>query len=272
MKISIVTPTYNAAEFIERTLVSVLTQAGNFEIEMIVMDGISKDGTQDILAAYEQKIKTWSLQIACKAVTFSWISEKDNGQSDAINKWLQRVTWDIVTYINGDDTYVSGALQKVCDMLSKSSGERCYGKCKIIDRYDNEIRKPITRYKNTMWKNYSYAKLLSENFISQMTVFRKKNVMDRVGLLDPNEHLCMDYEYWMRLGREGDPLYIDEYIANFRFYRTSKSGSMYPKQFADELRIAKVYAGGKYPMSILIHKINYRKICTAYKILERLGR
>ncbi len=57
MKVSIVTPTYNAAEFIERTLISVLTQAGDFEIEMIVMDGLSKDGTQDILAAYEQKVK-----------------------------------------------------------------------------------------------------------------------------------------------------------------------------------------------------------------------
>jgi len=81
----------------------------------------------------------------------------------------------------------------------------------------------------------------------------------------------MDYEYWMRLGREGDPLYIDEYIASFRFYRTSKSGSMYPKQFADELRIAKAYAGKDYPMSILMHKINYRKICTAYRVLEWLG-
>lgn len=271
MKISIVTPTYNAAEFIERTLVSVLTQAWDFELEMIVMDGGSSDGTQPILADYEERIRNGSFPIACKSATFARFSERDKWQSDAINKWLQRVTGDIVAYINGDDTYLPGAFQTVYNRLSTTNAERCYGKCRIIDREDNEIRAWITRYKNMMWKHYSYQKLLRENFISQMTVFWKRECMSRVGLFDVNEHLCMDYEYRMRLAREGDPLYMDTYIANFRFYRASKSGSRYIQQFADELRVAKTYAAGKYPWSIMVHRINYRKICVVYKILERLN-
>lgn len=270
MKISIVTPSYNHAEFRERTLMSVLTQAWDFDLEYIVMDGWSTDGSQDILARIQKEVEEWTFPKACRSISFSRVSEKDKGQSDAINKWLKLVTGDIVTYINSDDTYLPWALQHVCNSLWKSDAQRCYGKCKIIDRYDNEIRKPITRYKNIAGKKYSYWKLLAENFISQMTVFWKKEAMHEIGLFNVDEHLCMDYEYRVRLGKRRDPVYIDAYIANFRFYHTSKSGSRFTQQFADELRIAKEYAWGKYRWSIFLHKLNYYKICTAYKILSRL--
>jgi len=78
----------------------------------------------------------------------------------------------------------------------------------------------------------------------------------------------MDYEYWLRIGEKYNPTYIDAYIANFRLYHTSKSGSRFKMQFQDELRLATKYARGKYGISLFIHKFNYYKITLIYKILQ----
>lgn len=272
MKISIITPSYNQEEFIERTILSVLNQKWNFELEYIIIDWLSTDSSVDIIKKYDEKIKNWEFDNNFKSIEFIWKSEKDNWQSDAINKWLKLSTWDIVTYLNSDDTYTSWALQKIADNLWNSDKKWCYGKCKIIDKKDIEIRKWITIYKNMLWKKYSYSKLLSENFISQMTVFWKKEVMDEVWYFDKKHHLCMDYEYWLRIWKKYDPLYIPEYLANFRFYHTSKSGSMFTKQFTQELEVAEKYADWKYNFSLLLHKFNYYKIVIVYKILSFLKR
>jgi glycosyltransferase involved in cell wall biosynthesis len=267
MKISIITPSYNQAEFIERTILSVISQKWDFELEYIIMDGWSTDGTINIITNYESRIKSWKVKTHCKKIHFIRKSDKDKWQSDAINKWLRLATWDIVTYLNSDDTYTPWALEKVIKYLEKSDKMRCYGKCRIIDKHDKEIRKFITWYKNLLWGKYSYAKLLSENFISQMTVFWKREVMEQIGYFDDNEHLCMDYEYRLRIGAKYDPIYIPQYLSNFRFYHTSKSWSRFVKQFQDELRLARKYARGGYKWALFLHWINYYKIVVIYKFL-----
>ncbi|MDD2487249.1 MAG: glycosyltransferase family 2 protein [Candidatus Gracilibacteria bacterium] len=271
MKISIITPSFNQAEFIERTIRSVITQSGDFDLEYIIMDGLSTDGSVDIISDYKSAIDNGDIEIRCKSIDFIWKSEKDSGQSDAINKGLEISTGDIVTYLNSDDTYEQGTLDIVSKTLGASDNKWCYGKCRIIDRYDREIRKMITSYKNLLGSKYSYPKLLSENFICQMTVFWKREAMSEVGLFDINEHLCMDYEYWLRLGKRYDPVFIDRYLSNFRFYQTSKSGSRFAMQFKDELRLAEKYAMGKYRISLILHKFNYYKIVLSYKILTFFG-
>lgn len=268
MKISIVTPSYNQEEFIERTIVSVISQAGDFEIEYIIMDGGSTDRSIDIIKEYDERIKNKQYPLRCKGIEFIWKSEKDKWQSDAINKWLHIATGDIVTYLNSDDTYNDNALTTVVQALTESGKKWCYGKCKIIDRHDTEIRTWITGYKNFLGKNYSYGKLLSENFISQMTVFWTKDILEEIGYFDVDEHLCMDYEYWLRMGEKYDPIYISQYIANFRFYHTSKSWSRFHIQFGDELRLARKYARGKYEFRLLLHRFNYYKIVLVYKVLR----
>lgn len=270
-KISIITPSYNQAEFIERTILSVILQKWDFEIEYIIMDGGSTDQTVKIIKDVKCKIEDWRIKTYCKKVDFIWKSEKDKGQSDAINKWLKLASWDIVTYLNSDDTYESGTLENVVKFLGESDKMRCYGKCKIIDTHDKEIRKFITWYKNLLGGKYSYAKLLSENFISQMTVFWKRDVMKELWYFDVDEHLCMDYEYRLRIGAKYDPVYIPQYLSNFRFYQTSKSGSRFAKQFKDELRIARKYARGWYKWALFLHRINYYKTVVVYKILSFLG-
>lgn len=270
MKISIITPSFNQAEFIERTILSVITQKWDFELEYIIMDGGSTNETIKIITDYELRIKSWKMKKHCKKIDFIRKSEKDKGQSDAINKWLKFASWDIITYLNSDDTYELGALEKVAKSLGKSNKMRCYGKCKIIDTHDKEIRKFITWYKNLLGGKYSYAKLLSENFISQMTVFWKREVMEKLWYFDVDEHLCMDYEYRLRIGAKYDPIYIPQYLSNFRFYQTSKSWSRFVRQFTDELKIASKYAHGWYKWALFLHRINYYKIVFVYKILSFL--
>jgi glycosyltransferase involved in cell wall biosynthesis len=253
MRISIITPSYNQVQFIERTILSVLDQ--NYpNIEYIVMDGGSTDGTVEILKKYSDRI--------------IWKSEKDEGQSDAINKGLKMATGDIVAYLNSDDTYEPGAFAKVADFFEKNPEKKwAYGKCKIINENDQEIRKPITFYKNLLLKKFSYSKLLSENFISQPATFWKREIHTQEGFFDESEHFCMDYEFWLRIGKNSPAGVINAYLANFRYYTNSKSGSVNKKQFQDELRIAKKYSRNNF-LSIGLHYFNYFKIVSIYRLLN----
>jgi len=256
MKASIITPSYNQAQFVERTILSVLNQDYP-DIEYIVMDGGSTDGTVDILKKYSERI--------------AWISEKDHGQSDAINKGLRMATGEIVAYLNSDDTYEPNAISRVVEFFQKNPEQRWVcGKCKIVDECGREIRKPITFYKNFLLRNYSYKKLLTENFISQPSTFWKTELLAEIGYFNENEHLCMDYEYWLRIGQKYPAGVIDEYLASFRYYTSSKSGSATIEQLQDQVRLAREY-GANYPASLLLNKVNHYKTICVYKLLARLN-
>ncbi|MEK6282004.1 MAG: glycosyltransferase family 2 protein [Acidobacteriota bacterium] len=252
MRVSVVTPSYNQSQFIERTILSVLNQ-GYEDIEYIVMDGGSTDGTVEILRKYSDRI--------------IWKSERDRGQSDAINQGLKMATGDILAYLNSDDTYEPNAISRVVEFFQKHPEKKwVYGKCRIINEPDQEIRKPITLYKNLLSKNYNYRKLLTENFISQPATFWKRELLSEFGYFNENEHLCMDYEYWLRIGQTHPAGVINEYLANFRYYANSKSGSTVKKMFQDKLRLARQYGAG-YPFALFLHRINYYKIVSAYKLI-----
>lgn len=262
---SIVTPSYNQAHFIERTIESVISQTWDFTIEYFVEDAGSTDSTVDILKKYERIIAS---DPKYTHVTFHRVSEKDKGQSHAINKGLAKTTWDILTYLNSDDTYLPWCLEKVAESLEQSWSQRCYGKCHIINLEDKTIRTWLTSYKNLWLKaKRSYWKLLTENYISQMATFRTREAYKAIWDFDEEEHLCMDYNYWLRLWKLYDPAYIDEYLANFRFYHTSKSGARFEKQFEDQYRLAKNFSNWKYKIAMGIHRIFYIRTKTIYKIL-----
>lgn len=256
-KITIVTPSYNQAHFIERTIDSILGQ--NYpNLEYIVMDGGSKDGTVDVLKKYGKRI--------------IWESEKDGGQSEAINKGLRIATGDIVAFLNSDDTYEPGALAAVADFFTKNPDTKwAYGKCRIINEHEQEIRKPITWYKNLLLRKYSFRKLLAENFISQPATFWRRELLKEVGYINEDEHYTMDYEYWLRIGQKYSAGVINAYLANFRMYDASKSGSLANPQFKDELRIAKAFSGG-LRMPISIHRVNYYKIVWVYRLMATIRR
>lgn len=243
-KISIVIPCRNAAEFIEETIQSILNQ--NYpDIQCIVMDGGSTDGTLDILKKYEGKIV--------------WVSENDKGQSDAINKGLQVARGDIVAYICADDVYEIGCFEKVADFFEKNPDFKwVYGKCKIIDENGLEIRKQITWYKNFWQRRYSYSRLLIMDFIAQPAVFWRKELTDEIGLFDVTAHLAMEYDYWLRAGAKYNPGFINEYLARFRLHPYSKSSTKFSAAAREALCVAKRYAKAKkrkflVPLQYLIY-------------------
>ena len=218
------------------------------------MDGGSTDGTTRILEAYSDRV--------------TWRSEEDQGQSHAINKGLRIATGEIVAYLNSDDTYAPGALSRVVEFFNEHPERTwAYGKCRIVDEGDREIRRAITAYKNLLSRNYSYRKLLSENFICQPSTFWKRDLLTEIGYLNEAESLCMDYEFWLRIGQKYPAGVIDEYLANFRYYPDSKSWRGIEKQFQDELRLARRYGKGHW-LALLLHRINYHKIVWAYRLLN----
>lgn len=240
-----------------QTLDSVLSQSGPFELEWIIIDGGSTDGTVDLLHAINDS-------------RVSWVSETDDGQSQAINKGLSRATGDVLAWLNSDDLYTPGALALVANAFSNNPD--CYwliGRCDIIDQDGREIRRWITRYKNMLMNRYTFRRLLRENFVPQPAVFWRRDAMRQAGLLDESLYYTMDYDYWLRLGRLRAPIVLDRVLAQFRLHGGSKTGQCDSKQLYEQYRVAGRYFGDDR-VSAIIHRLNVVKILTAYRLMGLL--
>lgn len=233
LRISIVTPSYNHAQFLPRTIDSVLAQTGEFELDYRVIDGGSSDATLEILRRYEDP-------------RMSWVSEKDRGQVDAINKGLRGATGDIVGWVNSDDLLLPGALARVTRAFQEHPEiEWLHGRCEIVDIHDQPVRRWVSLYKHLRAERHSFENLITENYVSQMTAFWRRSVHEQLGYLDPTLRLAFDYDLWLRLARRGPPLYLSERLACFRWYPTSKSGSLFGAQFDEDAAVAARYAGDR---------------------------
>lgn len=257
-KVSIVTPSFNQGRYLRRAIDSIHSQQGDFEIEHIVIDGGSTDESLDILRQYGDAV--------------DWISEPDEGQTDAVNKGLARASGDYIGWLNSDDTYLPGAFAAICDVFENAPNAKwAYGKVRIIDPDDNEIRRAITAYKNRKMRRFDFKKLLAENWISQMGVFWRRSFGESVGPLRVDLKYCMDYDLWLRMGKQSCGRFVDRYLANFRWYPQSKSGAGFTRQFQEELEVARRH-GGKHRWPLFVHRVNYYKIITAYSLMRWLGR
>jgi glycosyltransferase involved in cell wall biosynthesis len=210
--ISLVTPSLNQGEFIEKTILSVLSQEYP-HLEYIVMDGGSSDNTPGVLKRYSDRI--------------SWASEPDHGQTNAINKGLRMTHGAIVGYLNADDTLSPGSLWKVAEAFANQPEAMwATGKCHIVDDEGVEIRRSITRYKNLLLGVGGFPVLLMTNYISQPSTFWRRDALNEIGFLDENLHYTMDYEYWLRLHSRFPLLFIPDYLASFTVHPASKTTSM----------------------------------------------
>ena len=251
-KISIITPSYNQAEFIKRTIDSVLSQKYP-DLEYIVMDGGSTDKTIGILKKYGHKI--------------IWKSEKDKGQGDAINKGLKMASGDLLGYLNSDDTLKPNSLKTIAELYLKNPETRWFfGKCRIVDEKDREIRKKITAYKNFWLKRYDYRTLLILDYISQPATFWTCEAYRKTGQFNEKEYWELDYEYWLRLGKKFQPLFIDKYLANFRVHNKAKT-SLGVKHFWQEFEVAKRFTNN--PLILGLHLLNFLSIVVIYTLLSK---
>jgi glycosyltransferase involved in cell wall biosynthesis len=256
VRISVITPSFNQAAFIGRTIESVQAQRGPFELEHIVVDGGSTDGTQEVLRRYEGRLR--------------WISEPDRGQSDAINKGFRMATGDVLAWLNSDDLYEPGALAAVAEALA--AGARwCFGECRVIDEGDREIRRAVSWYKNRQSRRYGFARLLGRNFIPQPAVFFRRDLLEEVGGLGEDYHLAMDYDLWLRFARRADPVFVPRPLAAFRWHGASKSGASYRTMAWECFGIARRHARAGETLPLARHFLHVLTLVGVYGALDALA-
>lgn len=207
--VSVVTPSYNTAQYIESTLQSVATQDYP-NIEHIVFDGGSKDGTIEILEKFPK---------------VDWVSEPDKGQSDALNKGFKKAKGKYIGWLNSDDLYTEGAVKKAVDYLeSHPDVAMIYTDLNIIDQKDNI-------YGFTKGMEFSLKSLLENNPVKQPTLLMRREVIDELEGVDVNLHFVMDRELWLRMEMKGFKIkYLPGWVnASFRLVEGTKTFEYTPK-------------------------------------------
>jgi glycosyltransferase involved in cell wall biosynthesis len=229
--VTIVTPSLNQGRFIEETILSVLNQDYP-HIEYIIMDGGSTDQTLGILGKYKDRI--------------TWYSEKDKGQSHAINKGLRLAKGDILAYLNSDDTYLPGAITRAVRYLTAENPDSSF-----VYGEGYYITAEGTRTGRYPTEPFDFQRLAEICFISQPATFWKRDVIETIGLFDENLHYSMDYDYWIRVAKQYGTLgYLNEYLANSRMYKETKTMSKRVEAHEESLNVIRNHYGrGNIPVT-----------------------
>lgn len=216
MKISIVTPSFNQGMFIEQTIQSVRDQ-NHGAVEHIVVDGGSTDGTVEVLRRYPH---------------LRWLSEKDKGQSDALNKGFRMATGDIVAWLNSDDWYEPNVLGDIDRYFS--AHPECmilYGDITFVDKQGNRLY-------SIAGGTVSYDRLVAcPDSVRQPSTFWRRSLLDESGGVDPGLHIVMDFDFFLRIGRGRRFHYLPRNLSYYRCYDENKSLSLGRLQVKEIYRV-----------------------------------
>ncbi|HYY56588.1 MAG TPA: glycosyltransferase family 2 protein, partial [Pyrinomonadaceae bacterium] len=201
-RISVVTPSYNQGRYLEETVKSVLDQ-GYPDLEYIIIDGGSSDTTLEVIKRYEPHLTYWT-------------SEKDRGQSDAINKGLRRATGEIVTWLNSDDLYLPNALQRVAAHFEKTDAMLVHGKTELFGNGFDRVVKGAD-------DNDLEFRYLSGMPFPQPSSFFKRRVLLEQGYLDESLHYGMDYDLLARIALNYRIKKVEDVFSKYRLHEESKS-------------------------------------------------
>lgn len=236
--VSIVTPSFNQAQFLEKTLLSVLEQDYP-AIEYLVVDGGSTDGSVEIIQKYADRID-W------------WVSEKDNGQADGINKGLRRTSGEIVAWLNSDDFYQPGAIASAVKALRENPNTGfVYGDLQVVN--------PTGETTNVLtYGDWKLPGLMEFKIIGQPAVFMRRDVLTQAGFLDESYHFLLDHHLWLRMAMVAEPKYIPQLWAGEHYHPDSKNVAHAAEFGAEARRIVEWMP--TQPALIELFKRNRRKV------------
>jgi len=201
--VSIVTPSFNQGRFLEQTIRSVLEQEYP-SLEYFVIDGGSTDSSVEIIKRYEKKLA-------------GWVSEKDKGQADAINKGLHQSHGEIVAWLNSDDYYLPNTIQRAVETFRQyPDAGLVYGNVLSVDK--NSVTFNLQTF-----KPFNLLDMMSFCIISQPAVFIRRSVLEQAGLLDPSFHMLLDHHLWLRMARIATMVHIPETLAAARYHAGAKN-------------------------------------------------
>lgn len=213
-KITIITPSYNQGQYIEETILSVINQDYP-NLEYIIIDGGSTDNTVDIIRKYEDRIDFW-------------VSEKDKGQSNAINKGLKKSTGEIINWINSDDQLMPGALQVIAKyFLDNPDTVMVHGRIEYFGETNNY-------YSVNLPKKDLETRYAAHICMPQPACFFQRRLVEEQGYLDESLQFSMDTDLFVRAGLHYKIVQIEDVIARFRLHSTSKSVSAFSKNFLSD--------------------------------------
>jgi glycosyltransferase involved in cell wall biosynthesis len=241
--VSIVTPSFNQAPYIEATIQSVLSQDYP-HIQYLIVDGGSTDGTVEIIKKHAGRV-AW------------WVSEPDKGQTDAINKGFGQAQGQILAWLNSDDTYEPGAVSAAVKYLLKYPHVgMVYGDCNFI----NEEGRVIGKFGSAQ----TDYRLLRQGYvhIPQQTMFFRAEWWKRVGPLDPSFYFAMDYDLWTRLASRTELKYVPQTWANFRLHTTGKTIAADDRCWPEMIRVH--YRDGGTFFSVIVAKYYIRKLIAPF--------
>jgi len=205
LPVSIITPSYNQARYLEQTIQSVLGQDYP-SLEYIIVDGASTDGSQAIIQKYTDRL-AW------------WVSEPDLGQADAINKGLRRASGEVVAWLNSDDLYLPGAIGAAVQALEANpAAGMVFGDAITIDEKGTELN-PL------VFGDWGLQELMRFRIICQPAVFMRRAVLEQAGWLDPAYHFLLDHHLWIRLAQRAPVRHVADSWAAARHHPAAKNVS-----------------------------------------------
>ena len=246
--VSIITPSYNQAKYLEQTITSVLEQSYP-SIEYIVVDGKSKDDSIDIIKKYADKLAYW-------------VSEKDKGQADAINKGFSRATGEIIAWLNSDDYYLPGAVQAAVKVFEENPDiVLVYGNMLAVNEHGVTF--------NTMnYRQLTLKDLLCFNIIGQPAVFMRRSALQQTSGLDATFHFLLDHLLWIQIAKQGKILHVNQTWAAARYHAEAKNVSKAAEFGREAFRILETIAQDKDLAKALL-SVDRRAHASAFRVDAR---